>query len=226
MDAHDLVFLVDVDDTLLDNDRFQDDLKTHLAATAGSACRDRYWAIQERLFQTLGYRDYLGAFQHYRHDVPDDMDVVWLASFVTDYPFADLLYPGALDLLARMRTLGRTVILTDGDAVFQPRKLERSGLAAAVDRHALIYIHKQAALAEIERRYPARRYILVDDKVTILSAFKLAWGDRVTTVFPRQGQYARDAKLLAAEPTPDLTIAAIGDLLDETVFAALKLGIP
>ena len=219
MDDHDLVFLVDVDDTLLDNDRFQDDLKVHLARVAGPVCRDRYWAIQEKLFRTLGYRDYLGAFQQYRHDWPDDMDVVWLAAFVTDYPFADLIYPGALDVLARMRTLGRTVILTDGDAVFQPRKLERSGLAAAVDHHALIYIHKQSATDEIERRYPAKRYVLVDDKVTILSAFKAAWGDRVTTVFPRQGQYARDAKLLAANPAPDLTIAAIGDLLGMPVLA-------
>ena len=220
MDVHDTVFLIDVDNTLLDNDQFQQDLRDHLAEAAGPIVRDRYWAIQEKLFQTLGYRDYLGAFQRYRHDWPDEMDIVWRASFVTDYPFAKLLYPGALQVLSRMRSLAKTVILTDGDAVFQPRKLERSGLAAAVDHHALIYIHKQVATAEIERRYPAKRYVLVDDKVTILAAFKETWGERVVTVCPLQGQYARDAKLLASNRLPDLTVARIEDLLDDPILEA------
>ncbi len=214
-----LVFLVDVDDTLLDNDRFQDDLRRHLEQTAGAARRDRYWAIQEDMFRSGGYRDYLGAFQRYRLEWPDDMDVIWQASFVLEYPFAALLYPGALAVLARMRGSARTVLLTDGDAVFQPLKMKRSGLADAAEGHALIYTHKEAALVDIERRYPARRYVLVDDKIKLLTAFKRAWGERVTTVLPRQGQYARDAQALARSPRPDIVVETIGDLLGSTILA-------
>ena len=215
-----LVFLVDVDNTLLDNDRFQHDLRAHLAQVAGPQARDRYWAIQEGLFRTLGYRDYLGAFQTYRLERPDDADAIWPASVVIDYPFAQLLYPGALDVLGRMRGLARTVLLTDGDAVFQPRKLERSGLFAAADRQAMICVHKEDDLATIESRYPAQHYIVVDDKVRLLTAFKAAWGERVTTVFPRQGQFAVDEAVLAANPPADVTVERIGDLLHHPLLAS------
>ncbi len=209
------VFLVDVDNTLLNNDCFQDDLKAHIEREAGAACKDRYWAIQENLFLTVGYRDYLGAFQQYRLEQPDDIRATWLASFVMDYPFADLLYPDALEVVARLRGIGHAVALTDGDATFQPRKLQRSGLADAFDGEVMICVHKDKELARIERRFPAPRYVLVDDKVRILAAFKRAWGDRVTTVFPRQGQFAANAKAIASSLPADLTIERIGDLLQD-----------
>ena len=205
-----VVFLVDVDNTLLDNDRIQDDLRRHLARQFGAECRDRYWAILEALFVELGYRDYLGALQRYRLEHPQDVQLMSMSSYLVDYPFANRLYPGALDVLERFRAWGPTVILTDGDVVFQPRKVERSGIFEAVDGHVLIYIHKEEALDDIERRYPAQRYVIVDDKPRILAALKTAWADRVTTVFPRQGQYARDAK---AYPPADVTVERIGELL-------------
>jgi len=205
-----IVFLVDVDNTLLDNDRIQDDLKRHLEREFGAQTRDRYWAILEALFVELGYRDYLGALQRYRVEHPQDMHLVSMSSYLVDYPFANRLFPGALDVLERFRAWGPTVILTDGDVVFQPRKVERSGISEAVDGHVLIYIHKEKALDEVARRYPAQHYVLVDDKPRILAAVKEAWGERVTTIFPRQGQYARDAK--AYRPA-DLTVERIGDLL-------------
>lgn len=208
-----IVFLVDVDNTLLDNDRIQADIKAHLAQEYGAACRDRYWAILEDLFSELGYRDYLGALQRFRVEHPQDMHLLSMSSFLMDYPFADRLYPGALDVLARLRGWGPTVLLTDGDVVFQPRKVERSGLAAAVESQVLIYIHKELALDDVAARYPAQHYVLVDDKPRILAAVKDAWGDRVTTVLPRQGQYAHDAKTLASVSVPDVTVERIADLL-------------
>ena len=211
--THRIVFLVDVDNTLLDNDRIQQDIKTHLAQEYGAACRDRYWVILEDLFTELGYRDYLGALQRYRVEHPQDMHLLSMSSFLVDYPFADRLYPGALDVLALLRGWGPTVLLTDGDVVFQPRKVEQSGLSKAVDSQVLIYIHKELALDDVAARYPAHHYVLVDDKPRILAAVKDAWGDRVTTVLPRQGQYAHDAKTLASSGVPDVTVERIGDLL-------------
>jgi FMN phosphatase YigB (HAD superfamily) len=205
-----MVFLVDVDNTLLDNDRIQDDLKRHLEREFGAKSRDRYWAILEALFVELGYRDYLGALQRYRAEHPQDVHLISMSSYLVDYPFAYRLYPGALDVLEQLRAWGATVILSDGDVVFQPRKVQRSGIWEAVDGHVLIYIHKEEMLEDVERRYPAQHYVLVDDKPRILAAVKDAWGDRVTTIFPRQGQYAHDAK--AYRPA-DLTVERIGDLL-------------
>src|SRR5919108_2542280 len=209
-DPNSIVFLVDVDNTLLDNDRIQDDIKRHLDREFGVPCRERYWAILEQLFTELGYRDYLGALQRYRVEHPQDIHLLSMSSFLVDYPFANRLYPGSLDVLERFRSWGQTVILSDGDVVFQPRKVERSGISEAVDGNVLIYIHKEEALEDVERRYPAQHYVLVDDKPRILAAVKKVWGDRVTTIFPRQGQYARDAN---AYPAPDLTVKRIGDLV-------------
>lgn len=208
-----VVFLVDVDDTLLDNDHIQNDLREHLKREFGATCRDRYWKILEALFEELGYRDYLGALQRYRIEHPTDIRLLGMSSYLVDYPFADRLYPGALEVLNRLRTWGQTVILSDGDVVFQPRKVERSGINEAVRGHVLIYIHKEEALADVERRYPAERYVMVDDKLRILAATKKAWGERVTTVFPHQGKFANDPKVLAAYPRPDVTVERIGDLL-------------
>jgi FMN phosphatase YigB (HAD superfamily) len=211
--ADSIVFLVDVDNTLLDNDRIQADLRRHLEREFGAACRDRYWAILEDLFVELGYRDYLGALQRYRVEHPKDIHLLTMSSYLVDYPFANRLYPGALDVLERMRGWGRTVILSDGDVVFQPRKVERSGIFEAVEGHVLIYIHKEAELDDVEWRYPAAHYVLVDDKPRILAAVKNAWGKRVTTVLPRQGQFARAPDAASYRPA-DLTVERIGDLLD------------
>src|SRR5215469_5323553 len=209
MTSDSAVFLVDVDNTLIDNDRIQADLRRHLEREFGAACRDRYWTILEQLFDELGYRDYLGALQRYRTEHPHDIHLLSMSSYLVDYPFADRLYPQALDVLERLRGQAQTVILSDGDVVFQPRKVERAGIAKAVDGHVLIYIHKEQELKDVEQRYPARHYVLVDDKPKILAAVKRIWGDRVTTVLPRQGQYANDARVVASLPPADLTVERI-----------------
>jgi hypothetical protein len=206
------VFLIDVDNTLLDNDRIQADLKRHLEREFGAACRDRYWAILEQLMTELGYRDYLGALQRYRVEHPKDLHLLSMSSYLVDYPFANRLYPGALDVLERFRGWARTVILSDGDVVFQPRKVERSGIFEAVEGNVLIYIHKEEELDDVAQRYPARRYVLVDDKPRILAEVKKVWGDRVTTVLPRQGQFAHAADAASYRPAADMTVERIGDL--------------
>jgi len=211
---HPIVFLVDVDNTLVDNDRIQQDLKDHLERTYGVAARDRYWAILEDLMEELGYRDYIGALQRFRVEHPREIELLAMSSFLMDYPFADRLYPNALRVLQRLRSLGPTVILSDGDVVFQPRKVEHAGLARVADGDVLIYIHKEESLEDVERRFPAEHYVLVDDKLRILDAVKQLWRERVTTVFPRQGQYAHDPKVIGALPPADVTIERIGDLLD------------
>jgi len=218
-----IVFLVDVDDTLLENDRIQDDLKQHIEREFGAECRDRYWAIQEELFQELGYRDYLGAFQRFRVEHPYEHHLVTASNYLVDYPFNQRLYPGALDVLKKLRGWGTTVILTDGDVVFQPRKVERAGIFKAVDGHVLIYVHKEAALADVKRRYPADHYVVVDDKLRILDAIKKAWSKNVTTVFARQGKFANDPKIQVAFPqAADVTIEHIGDLLQMNLSQILK----
>ena len=209
-----VVFLVDIDNTLLDNDRIQADLKQHLEREFGPGPRDRYWAILERLFDTLGYRDYLGALQQYRVENPHEVRLLALSFYLVDYPFAQVLYPGALEVLKRLRSHAPTVILSDGDVVFQPRKAQQSGIWDAVDGNVLIYIHKENELEDVERHHPADHYVLIDDKPRILTAIKKIWGSRVTTVFPKQGSYAHDPQALAANPPADVTIERIGQLLD------------
>ncbi len=207
-----VVFLFDVDNTLLDNDRVAADLQRYLVGEVGLEREARYWTIFEALRAELGYADYLGALQRYRLEHPRDPHVLAVSSFLIDYPFANRLFPGSLDAVEHVARWGPAVIVTDGDVVFQPRKVERSGLFAAVERRVLVYIHKERELDDIERRYPADHYVLVDDKVRLLTAFKQAWGARVTTVFPRQGHYAH-APEVADYPAPDLTLERIGDLV-------------
>ena len=208
----DWVILLDVDNTLLDNDRVLDDLRRYLANTIGPASRDRYWAIFEALRDELGYADYLGALQRYRVGALTDPRVLEMSAYLIDYPFGERLYPHAIETIEHLRRFGPTVILSDGDVVFQPRKVQRSGLWSAVDGRVLIYIHKERMLVDIERRYPARHYVMVDDKLRILAAMKKILGDRLTTVFPRQGHYALDPDNLATYPPADVTIECIGDL--------------
>jgi FMN phosphatase YigB (HAD superfamily) len=209
-----VVFLLDCDNTLLDNDRVQTDLRAHLASEFGPECRDRYWKIFEALRAELGYADYLGALQRYRLGVPNDPRLLQMSAFLVDYPFADRLYPDALRAIEHLRRWGATVILSDGDVVFQPRKIQRSGLWNAVEGRVLIYIHKECMLDDVAQRYPARHYVMVDDKLRILAAMKKVMGDRLTTVFPRQGHYALDPQIVSAYPPADLAIERIGDLLD------------
>jgi FMN phosphatase YigB (HAD superfamily) len=211
-DGREVVFLFDVDNTLLDNDAVQGDLGDHLEREFGRAKRDRYWAIFEELRAQLGYADYLGALQRYRLENLDDPQLLLMSSFLVDYPFTKQLYPGALAALERCRRLGPTVLLSDGDVVFQPRKIQRSGLWDAVEGRVLIYLHKEKMLDCVAHRYPARHYVMVDDKVRILAAMKQAWGSKLTTIFPRQGHYALDAAQVAKYPAPDLTIETIGAL--------------
>jgi len=221
----DVVFLVDVDNTLIDNDRIVDDLRQHLGREFGAESAGRYWALFEQLREELGYADYLGALQRYRHEFADQGPhahrLLLVSGFLVDYPFADRVYPGAFEALAALRALGPTVILSDGDVVFQPRKIERSGLWRAVGGRVLIHVHKELMLDEVRRAFPARRYVLVDDKPRILGAVKAAWGDAVTTVFPRQGHYAFDAAELARHPAPDITLDHIGDLARADVMRRL-----
>ena len=210
---HPVVFLVDVDNTLVDNDHIAADLKRHLEREVGRERQERYWTIFEALRTELGYADYLGALQRYRVEHPRDPHVLTISSFMVNYPFANRLYPNSLDVLERFRAWGPTVILSDGDAVFQPRKIERSGLQEAVGGNVLIYIHKERELDDVEQRYPAHHYVVVDDKLRILTTVKRVWERRVTTVFPRQGHYAHDPQALATNPAADLTVERIGDLL-------------
>ena len=214
-----IVFLFDVDNTLLDNDAVSADLRTHLTEHFGAERQQRYWDEFEGLRAELGYADYLGALQRFRLGSPHDTHLLMVSDWLIEYPFAQRLYPGALELISRVRERGRPVILSDGDVVFQPRKIRRSGLWDAFRGDVLVYIHKEQELEDVERRYPAERYVLVDDKVRILAAVKEVWGERVTTVFPRQGHYAHDAEFVARYPAPDVTIQRIGDLLNSTLLA-------
>jgi FMN phosphatase YigB (HAD superfamily) len=210
----DIVTLFDCDNTLLDNDRVVSDLRNHLEAEFGPQNRDRYFEIFEALRKELGYADYLGALQRYRLGANNDPRLLRMSSFLVDYPFVDRLYPRSLDVIEHFGRYGPTVILSDGDVVFQPHKIQRSGLWEAVHGRVLIYIHKERMLDDVEQRYPARHYVMVDDKVRILAAMKNVWGSRLTTVFPRQGHYALDPQSIVNYPAADHTVERIGDLVD------------
>jgi FMN phosphatase YigB (HAD superfamily) len=217
-----LVFLFDVDNTLLDNDRVTADLKRHLEQQVGPERQQRYWDIFEQLRNELGYADYLGALQRYRVEHPRDPSLLTVSRFLINYPFATRLYPDSLDAIEHVKQWGKAVILSDGDVVFQPLKVERSGISEQVDGNVLIYIHKEKELDDVERRFPADHYVLVDDKIRILTEVKKIWGARVTTVFPRQGHYALDPKIVAAYPPADITIERIGELVNFGREALLK----
>lgn len=222
-----VVFLLDVDNTLLDNDRVIADLRGHLEREFGTTSAARYWEIFESLRSELGYADYLGALQRYRLDAElgqgNDLRLLQMSAFLIDYPFADRLYPRALEVIERLSRFGPTVILSDGDVVFQPHKVRRSGLWDAVSGRVLIYIHKEQMLDAMQRHNPARHYVMVDDKLRILTAMKGVMQSRLMTVFPRQGHYALDLDAVATYPAADLSIERIGDLLDEDVRGLFAL---
>ena len=219
-----IVFLFDVDNTLLDNDAVERDYRAYLIREAGEDAAGRYWSIFEQLRTELGYADYLGALQRYRQDNLHDPRLLCLAGFLLDYAFTERLYPGALASLARYRELGPTVILSDGDVVFQPRKIDRAGLRRAVEGRVLVYIHKEQELPEVEQFYPADHYVLIDDKLRILAAVKRVWGARVTAVFVRQGHYAHDPAILSQYPPADVALDAVGDLLHLDPHVLLEPG--
>ncbi|HUO09855.1 MAG TPA: HAD family hydrolase [Phycisphaerae bacterium] len=221
-DRHSVVFLFDVDNTLLDNDHVVTDLGRHLETEFGLETRKRYFELFEELRGELGYADYLGALQRYRMENPRDTRLLAMSSFLVDYPFANRLYPGSIDAIDHVKKWGPAVVLSDGDVVFQPRKVRRSGIFEAVEGNVLIYIHKEEMLDEVERRYPADHYVLVDDKLRILSAVKKVWGKRLTTVFPRQGHYAFDPKTLATYPPGDINIDRVGELVKYDLNAILS----
>jgi FMN phosphatase YigB (HAD superfamily) len=214
----DTVYLIDVDNTLLDNDRIIADLRQHLEEAFGMASADRYWETLETLRTELGYVDYLGALQHYRNDESlrgmKDSRLLLMSGYLIDYPFADRVYPGALDALKALRQRGPVAIVSDGDVVFQPRKVQQAALWDAVEGRVLIYVHKEQMLDAISAAYPARHYVMIDDKLRILSAMKAVWGARLTTVFVRQGHYALDTQAIAAYAPADITVERIGDLVD------------
>jgi FMN phosphatase YigB (HAD superfamily) len=208
------VFLLDVDNTLLDNDHVEQDLKCYLDETLGKKCRTQYWGILESLWNEVGYADYLGALQRYRVEHPRNSRILEMSSFLIDYRFAKRLYPGALESIKRLRARGQTVILSDGDAVFQPRKIERSGLWKAVHGHVLVYIHKEKMLEDVAQKYPADHYVMADDKVRILAAMKKGWGDQLTTIFVRQGHYANDRTEVQRYPPADVEVERVAQLMD------------
>lgn len=225
-----VVFLLDVDNTLLDNDRFGADLGDTLETAFGAAGRERYWAIYEELRQQSGFADYLGALQRFRAGLDNDPSLLQMSNYLLDYPFAERLYPHALETVAHLRTLGPTAILSDGDVVFQPRKIRRAGLWEALRGEVLIYVHKQQMLVAMQQRYPAAHYVMVDDKPHILAAMKQRLGHKLTTVFVRQGHYAADSANEIVEPAPDLAIACIGDLrrrkLEDFLPSAPAINLP
>jgi FMN phosphatase YigB (HAD superfamily) len=223
---HPIVFLVDVDNTLLDNDTVTEDLRRHLIEAFGVECQQRYWQIFEQLRTELGYADYLGALQRYRIEHPRETRLPGISLYLLHYPFADRVYPGAFDAIRHLRQRGPVVVLSDGDVVFQPRKVERSGLWAAVEGEVLIYIHKEQMLDDVEKHYPAERYVMVDDKVHILAAMKAVWGERLVTVFPRQGHYAHDPANVGRYPAADCSVERIGDLLAIDIDALLAATSP
>jgi len=222
MPSNTVVFFFDVDNTLLDNDRVIRDLRRHLEREVGQKHSDHYWEIFKQLRAELGYADYLGALQRYRIEHPSDPKLLTVSYFLVNYPFANRLYPNSLDVIEHCRQWGQVVILSDGDVVFQPRKVERSGIFEAVEGNVLIYIHKERELDDVVRRYPAEHYVMVDDKLRILAAIKKSWGTRVTTVFPRQGHYALDPEILAKYPPADISIERIGGLLENDLQALLS----
>jgi FMN phosphatase YigB (HAD superfamily) len=221
-----VVFLFDVDNTLLDNDRVSADLKQYLTNQVGQERQRRYWALFEQLRTELGYADYLGALQRYRTENPRDPNLLAVSEFLVEYHFANRLFPNSLDVLDHVSQWGTAAILSDGDVVFQPRKIRRSGLFDGVKGNVLIYVHKEHELDDVQQRYPADHYVLVDDKIRILTAVKKVWGTGVTTVFVRQGHYALDPKIIEAYPPADLSVERIGDLmqygLDDFMAASSK----
>jgi len=208
-----VIFLLDVDNTLLDNDRFAADLGDRLEQAFGPAERARYWKLFAELRDQLGLADYLGSLQAFRAGLDDHPELLDMSAFLLEYPFAARLFPRALEAVAHLSALGRPAILSDGDIVFQPRKIHRSGIWDAVGGRVMIYLHKERVLDQVQQRYPANHYVMVDDKPNLLAAMKSTLKNRLTTVFVRQGHYALAPQADSVEPAPDMMIERIEDLI-------------
>jgi FMN phosphatase YigB (HAD superfamily) len=226
MAAKNTVFLFDVDNTLLFHDKVTADLRKHLQTVVGAEGSQRYWQFFEQIRNELGYADYLGALQRYRLEYPRDPHLLEVSFFLLSYPFANRLFPASIDAVQHVQQFGTAVILSDGDVVFQPRKISRAGLYEVFDGNVLIYVHKEKELEDVERRYPADHYVMFDDKLRILDAMKKIWSGKLTTVFVRQGHYAHDAKAIAGFPPADITIETIGRALDFTLADLVAAGQP
>jgi FMN phosphatase YigB (HAD superfamily) len=210
--ASGIVFLLDVDNTLLDNDGFAVELSAHLDELFGADQRLRYWQIFEDLRAKSGVADYLGSLQAFRLGLDDDPKLLDVSQFLLEFPFSKLLFPRALDAIAHLRGMGRPVVLSDGDVVFQPRKIRHSGIWDAVEGAVLIYLHKEKVMDHVQKRHPAAHYVAVDDKPNLLAAMKLIMQDKLTTVFVRQGHYALAPGSNSVSPAPDRVIERIGDI--------------
>ncbi len=209
-----LVFLIDVDNTLIDNDAVKKDLDEHITVELGPALAARFWEIYEQARKERETVDIPLALSRLRTQTSladmDEQTYLHVHSIFDNYPFFERLYPGTLETLHYLRTLGLTVIVSDGDRFFQAEKIFASNLAEAVEGRVLIYIHKQQHLDEIVRQYPADHYVMIDDKPEILADTKELWGKRVTTAFVQQGKYAAEQK--PPNFAPDISVLHIADL--------------
>lgn len=217
-----MVFLLDVDNTLLDNDQVQADLDAHIGKLFGADAAKTYWGLYETLREKLGYADYLGAIQQFRLECDDEVRAQDLAAWLLAYPFGERLYPGALDAIAHLSRLGECVVLSDGDVVLQPRKISVSGIARAVGDRVLIYVHKERMLDDVARRFPAQHYVMVEDKLRVLHGMKRRWRERLTTVFVSQGHYANDPAARKEYPPAQIELGGIRELCDLDAGAFLS----
>ena len=214
----DVVYLLDIDNTLLDGDRMVADLRLHLESEFSIASAQRFWSALETLRAEFGFVDFLGALQRYRSQIErsgmDAQRLLSTSAFLIDYPYAERLYPRSLEAIRHLNRSGLTVILSDGDVALQPRKVQRSGLWDAVDGRVLIHVHKERMLDSVKRRYPARHYVMVDDELRILAAMKANWQQQLTTVFLRQGSHAADPTNVNTHTPADITIGSLDELID------------
>ncbi|MFN2465530.1 MAG: HAD family hydrolase [Candidatus Dormibacteria bacterium] len=207
-----LVFLIDIDNTLIDNDRVKADMEAQIRQLAGPSGSEDFWNLYEEVREELDYVDLPITLARFRAQRPDVRKFPQISAMLLGYPFEDALYPEALHVVEHLKRMGKVVVLSDGDPVFQPAKIARIGMADAVDSNVLIYAHKEQHLDEVTDLYPAEHYVVIDDKPGVLGRMKARLGPRVTTVQVRQGKYAS----VGAEepgPAPDRTFAGIAGCL-------------
>ena len=205
-----VAFLLDVDNTLINNDKVKTDLEERVVRYAGPDTAPVFWQVYEQVRRELDYVDLPLTLNRFRAESPEVERFAELSAAVLFYPFEECLYPRTLEVIEHLREIGTVAIVSDGDPVFQPAKIARAGLAAAVDDRVLIYVHKEQQLDDVRRRIPAGRYVIVDDKPNILVAVKRELGDRAVAIHVRQGRYARET----GEWHADIEIDSIADLME------------
>ena len=210
---HKLVFLIDLDNTILDNDGVKQDIEAKMLEILGERLAERFWHYYEAVRKDLDYIDFFETMMRLRDENPTDAAVVDEATgTLMDWDFCPRLYPRAIETVLHLKSLGLPLVLSDGDPVFQPMKIHQCGVTQAVDGRVLIFVHKERFLPAVQARFRAERYVLIDDKPGILMRSKAALGDRLTTVHVLQGKYATDPKL-AVDYTPDIVVPNFSDLL-------------